>query len=146
MNHSPVKELGLRLINPPPAINWKRFRYESYAWDIIRYPTNYPTLNVKRYRQHIGISIPEHKDTIEYCSYNWKILGDEPIVIDGKEYHYESALVDVSRPHSVPASGKTREIFRISSVSKSYEEILEQLSYFKYGQEVTYEEMLEAMA
>lgn len=66
-----------------------------------------------------------HTDNNTACSINFIINEDyAPIIVDGKEYVYKSALLNCQVVHGVPAFHKDRRLFKLSIFDKSYDEVL----------------------
>ena len=76
--------------------------------------------------------IPEHKDLNTLCSINF-IVSDfpAPIRIQGKEYLYTQAVINVSQPHSVVNGPVERILFKISIFDESYESLVARIPYKK---------------
>jgi hypothetical protein len=76
--------------------------------------------------------IPEHTDNGTQCSLNF-LLNSNPaaITINGKDYFYQSVLLDTTQPHSVTNNETERLLFKISIFDESYESVANRIKYKK---------------
>jgi hypothetical protein len=77
-----------------------------------------------------GGKFPAHKDMKTLCAVN-HILSDRyaPLIIEGDEYQYETAVIDLQREHYVDNYGyEERMLMKLSFFDLSYEELLSKLS------------------
>lgn len=76
--------------------------------------------------------IGTHTDPKTLCSINILLSEDNaPIVIENKEYCYNTALLDTSREHSVPASDNDRLLLKFSFSKTKFEVAKERLCLLK---------------
>jgi hypothetical protein len=72
-----------------------------------------------------------HKDFGTQCAVNI-LLGDDhpaPINIEGVDYHYTQALINVQKEHSVTNGSKERVLFKFSIPDKSFEQVASEINY-----------------
>lgn len=74
--------------------------------------------------------IPEHVDNDTQCSINL-ILTDTPapIVIKGKEYTYQQALLNTTVPHAVFNGSSERVMLKISIFNETYEQLASRIKF-----------------
>ena len=74
-----------------------------------------------------GCTLPYHKDAGTLSAINILLKGDDPIHIEGSDYHYEMALIDVQKQHTVNVTND-RLIFKFSYFDVDYETLKTRLS------------------
>lgn len=111
------------------------------CWHISHYNSNY----IRRVMQDLEVDgkprfywldpnqdIPEHVDNNTTCSINFILSEDPaPVTIGGKEYFYESILLNTSIPHSVHNGPVERVLFKISIFDESFEDLAKRIKYKK---------------
>ena len=71
-----------------------------------------------------------HKDISTQCAVNILLSDDPaPINIEGVDYYYTLALINVQIPHSVTNGSKERVLFKISIPDKSFEQVASEINY-----------------
>ncbi len=78
-----------------------------------------------------NIYLPTHIDNGTLCCVNF-ILGSNdpaPITIEGIDYKYKQALIDVSKKHSVQNGPEERIILKFSIKHKTFNEVAEEINY-----------------
>lgn len=73
--------------------------------------------------------IPEHVDNGTLCSLNFILTGNAPITIGGKDYEYESVLLNTTIPHSVTNNDQERIMLKISIFNETFEEVAERIPH-----------------
>ena len=72
-----------------------------------------------------------HRDYGTQCAVNVILNGTTPINIEGKEYVYSQALINVQREHSIKTDNEERIMLKFSIKDKSFEEVLNNIKYIK---------------
>ena len=72
-----------------------------------------------------------HRDYGTQCAVNIILNGTTPINIEGKEYVYSQALVNVQKEHSIRTDNEERIMLKFSIKDKSFEEVLNNIKYIK---------------
>lgn len=72
-----------------------------------------------------------HRDYGTQCAVNIILNGTTPINIEGKEYVYSQALINVQREHSIKTDNEERIMLKFSIKDKSFEEVLNNIKYIK---------------
>lgn len=74
--------------------------------------------------------LSEHIDSNTQCSINF-LLSDNlaPIIINGVEYYYTQAIINVQQPHKVINGPEERVMLRITVLDESYESLVNRLVY-----------------
>ena len=92
-------------------------------------------LNIKGsprfYFQQPHFHLKPHRDYGTQCAVNFILNGTTPINIEGKEYVYSQALVNVQREHSIKTDNEERIMLKFSIKDKSFEEVLNNIKYIK---------------
>ena len=70
-----------------------------------------------------------HRDYGTQCAVNFILNGTTPINIEGKEYVYSQALVNVQREHSIKTDSEERIMLKFSIKDKSFEDVLKDIKY-----------------
>jgi len=71
-----------------------------------------------------------HKDFSTQCAVNILLSDDPaPINIEGVDYHYTQALINVQKEHSVTNGSKERVLFKFSIPDKSFEQVASEINY-----------------
>lgn len=131
---------NLEEFNPPEGRDFAlaRFRFEDD--DISRYIKTIigdVEFRMMLYKQHNGYEHEKHVDIggIQ-CSLNMMLYdNDNPVIFYSgdniHEFRYDCALLNVSKPHSVPKSNKDRVFLRIA-IKEDYDTIRQKIeSYCK---------------
>jgi len=87
-------------------------------------------INPRYYLCEAGGRFPPHKDMKTLCAVN-HILSDRyaPLVIEGDEYLYKTAIIDLQREHHVVNYGyEARMLLKLSVFDLSYEDMIAKLS------------------
>lgn len=76
-------------------------------------------------------TIPEHVDNGTLCGLNF-ILTDNasPISFGNLDYHYESVLIDTTKPHSVKNNEHERIMFKISIFNETFEQVAKKIKKY----------------
>ena len=110
------------------------------SWLISYYTSDYienimKDLNIKGsprfYFQQPHFHLKPHRDYGTQCAVNFILNGTTPINIEGKEYVYSQALVNVQREHSIKTDNEERIMLKFSIKDKSFEEVLNNIKYIK---------------
>jgi len=74
--------------------------------------------------------IPEHVDNGTKCSVNI-VLTDHaaPITIEGKDYEYQTVLLNTQVPHSVQNNSHERIMLKISIFDETYEQLSKRIKF-----------------
>ena len=92
-------------------------------------------LNIKGsprfYFQQPHFHLKPHRDYGTQCAVNFILNGTTPINIEGKEYVYSQALVNVQKEHSIKTDNEERIMLKFSIKDKSFEEVLNNIKYIK---------------
>ena len=92
-------------------------------------------LNIKGsprfYFQQPHFHLKPHRDYGTQCAVNFILNGTTPINIEGKEYVYSQALINVQREHSIKTDNEERIMLKFSIKDKSFEEVLNNIKYIK---------------
>jgi hypothetical protein len=71
-----------------------------------------------------------HKDFSTQCAVNILLSDDPaPINIEGVDYYYTQALINVQKEHSVTNGSKERVLFKFSIPDKSFEQVASEINY-----------------
>lgn len=74
--------------------------------------------------------IPEHVDNDTTCSLNFIITdAPAPIIIEGKQYHYNQALLDTTKLHGVKNGSTERIMLKVSIFNEAYENLAKRIKY-----------------
>ena len=95
-----------------------------------RYGLHDYDIRPRYYLCEAGGKFPAHKDMKTLCAVN-HILSDRyaPLIIEGDEYRYETAVIDLQQEHYVDNYGyEERMLMKLSFFDLSYEELLSKLS------------------
>ena len=110
------------------------------SWLVSYYTSEYienimKDLNIKGsprfYFQQPHFHLKPHRDYGTQCAVNFILNGTTPINIEGKEYVYSQALVNVQREHSIKTDNEERIMLKFSIKDKSFEEVLNNIKYIK---------------
>jgi hypothetical protein len=113
--------------------------YKLDRWLVSYYRSDYldkimVDLNVmgetRFYYQEPNYYLPPHRDFGTKCAINF-VLSDNycPININGKDYMYKQALINVQEEHSVKNNNTERLIFKISVFDYDYETVSKIIKY-----------------
>jgi len=90
-------------------------------------------LNIKGsprfYFQQPNFHLKPHTDYGTQCAVNIILNGTTPINIEGKEYVYSQALVNVQKEHSIKTDNEERIMLKFSIKDKSFKEVLKDIKY-----------------
>ena len=77
-----------------------------------------------------NFTLKPHKDFGTECGVNI-LLSDEsvPINIEGVDYHYSQALINLKKEHSVVNDGKERVLLKFSIPDKPFEQVAKEINY-----------------
>ena len=108
--------------------NWLVSHYTSeYIENIMK------DLNIKGsprfFFQQPHFHLKTHRDYGTQCAVNFILNGTTPINIEGKEYVYSQALVNVQKEHSIKTDNEERIMLKFSIKDKSFEEVLKDIKY-----------------
>ena len=108
--------------------NWLVSYYTSeYIENIMK------DLNIKGsprfFFQQPHFHLKPHKDYGTQCAVNIILNGTTPINIEGKEYVYSQALINVQREHSIKTDNEERIMLKFSIKDRSFEEVLKDINY-----------------
>ena len=149
-------EYGFNLIDPPSLGKFEKFR--SYNPEITKnleitknnhwkFSSVKVRQNVKAwyFKQEAGKEVSRHLDTTpsygDVCGFNFLLKGSGPIVFDDGPFYYKSALLDISKHHSVP-SGDERLILKLN-IPLSFDYVATILDYhFKPNQDIFWDDFL----
>lgn len=149
-------EYGFNLVDPPSVGEFESFR--SYDPEVNKNLKSakenhwkFSSIKVKQnlkawyFRQEAGKEVSRHVDTApdygNVCGFNFLLEGSSPIVFDDGPFYYKSALLDISKHHSVPASDK-RLILKLN-IPLSFDHVATILDYhFKPNQDIYWNEFL----
>tara|TARA_X000001036_G_C20581644_1_gene766998 strand:- start:748 stop:1200 length:453 start_codon:yes stop_codon:yes gene_type:complete len=110
------------------------------SWLVSYYTSEYienimKDLNIKGsprfYFQQPHFHLKPHRDYGTQCAVNFILNGTTPINIEGKEYVYSQALVNVQKEHSIRTDNEERIMLKFSIKDKSFEEVLNNIKYIK---------------
>ena len=110
------------------------------SWLVSYYTSEYienimKDLNIKGsprfYFQQPHFHLKPHRDYGTQCAVNFILNGTTPINIEGKEYVYSQALVNVQKEHSIKTDNEERIMLKFSIKDKSFEEVLNNIKYIK---------------
>jgi hypothetical protein len=77
-----------------------------------------------------GEQIPEHVDNGTQCSINIVLTKDAaPITIEGKEYFYDTVLLNTKIPHSVQNKDNLRIMLKISIFDETYDQLASRIKF-----------------
>ena len=72
----------------------------------------------------------KHKDFGTQCGVNILLSDDPtPINIEGKDYFYKQALINLQKEHSVKTDNKERILLKFSIPDKSFEQVAKEIKY-----------------
>ena len=110
------------------------------SWLVSYYTSEYienimKDLNIKGsprfYFHQPHFHLKPHRDYGTQCAVNFILNGTTPINIEGKEYVYSQALVNVQKEHSIKTDNEERIMLKFSIKDKSFEEVLNNIKYIK---------------
>ena len=113
--------------------------YKIEDWVVSYYRSDYidkimKELNIvgkpRFFYQKSNFHLKPHKDFGTQCGVNI-LLSDNPVPIniEGKEYYYTQALIDLQREHSVINDNKERVLLKFSIPDKSVEQVSKEINY-----------------
>ena len=113
--------------------------YKIEDWLVSYYTSNYiekimNELNIvgkpRFFYQKSNFSLKPHKDFGTQCGVNI-LLSDNPVPIniEGVDYHYSQALINLQKEHSVVNDSKERVLLKFSIPDKSFEQVASEINY-----------------
>ena len=113
--------------------------YKIEDWLVSYYRSDYidkimKELNIvgkpRFFYQKSNFHLKPHKDFGTQCGVNI-LLSDNPVPIniEGKDYYYTQALIDLQREHSVINDNKERVLLKFSIPDKSFEQVAKEINY-----------------
>jgi len=112
--------------------------YTINEWLVSHYTSDYidnimKELNIKGkprfYYLQPNYQLRPHKDYGTQCAVNIILSGSTPINIEGKDYYYSQALINLQKEHSIKTDNTERIILKFSIPDKSFEEIAKEIKY-----------------
>ena len=113
--------------------------YKIEDWLVSYYTSDYiekimKELNIvgkpRFFYQKSNFSLKPHKDFGTQCGVNILLSDDPvPINIEGVDYHYSQALINLQKEHSVVNDSKERVLLKFSIPDKSFEEVANEINY-----------------
>jgi hypothetical protein len=113
--------------------------YKIEDWLVSYYTSDYiekimKELNIigkpRFFYQKSNFSLKPHKDFGTQCGVNILLSDDPvPINIEGVDYHYSQALINLQREHSVVNDSKERVLLKFSIPDKSFEQVASEINY-----------------
>ena len=113
--------------------------YKIEDWLVSYYTSDYiekimKELNIvgkpRFFYQKSNFSLKPHKDFGTQCGVNILLSDDPvPINIEGVDYHYSQALINLQKEHSVVNDSKERVLLKFSIPDKSFEQVSKEINY-----------------
>ena len=113
--------------------------YKIENWLVSYYNSDYITkimndLNIngkpRFFYQKENFHLMPHKDFGTQCGVNILLSDDPvPINIEGKEYYYTQALINLQKEHSVKNDNKERILLKFSIPDKTFEQVASEIKY-----------------
>ena len=113
--------------------------YKIEDWLVSYYTSDYiekimKELNIigkpRFFYQKSNFNLKPHKDFGTQCGVNILLSDDPvPINIEGVDYHYSQALINLQKEHSVVNDSKERVLLKFSIPDKSFEQVASEINY-----------------